>query len=518
LDFISLTMANHNRSWRWIQPWHTILTGKDGYCFIVKDGQDKRCLVVEDMAGGAQSRVQLCLNMAGEMVVRKCSKGLFRKSGTTWPHSVMEAVDTELRILDHLNTLPTTHPALPDVELKPRWITALSWYEFPTRRGDECYRISYWKWCNGGNVGLLFGMDMLKNTPICVIARMIHQVCETLEVMYQCGMEAVYHCDLHLYNIFVHWPTDGQSRRPNFFIGDFGWARTASEALLETECAYGRDRGEAMKMWRENHNGELWDMAPETAKQGKRRICDLRCFLWGLSPRLVLDHANITPLQAELRDIISELDKLREEDDKLTQHTNSRPPSLMSVVQRARALEEEALTQEEDTEFYKDFVTRSRARVQETLTKAPFIIDQEACRRPANTHIAEIEEDVEDYAQRVIKDCEYIRSYANENDAYGEVEYHPLSDDDDDGYQPYDGDKDELGSKFSKLKSWVGSPPRQAGQAQAQDQDQDQDEDQDEDQDDNDEPYEDEEAMLEAMFDKDELKRMGAWVEGVDEE
>ncbi|KAH6641000.1 hypothetical protein F5144DRAFT_590387 [Chaetomium tenue] len=307
------------------------------------------------LSSGSQSTVQLVTNIQTyELVVRKVSK---YKPVVRNAHDLANVPeDNEVRILDHLNAL-RLNPAYLLTGLTPRWSTCISYEKIVQSCGPEprteCLQISYWKLCNAGSLSSVIDSwysgsmaDIMEGMlfPVSVLARCIAQVCETLHFMYQAGHEAVYHCDLHLGNIFVHYDSyPGTDGLPDFYLGDFGWARTASE-----EQAASQTRGRA----------------PGAASAGERRRWDvtrllsmleplLRCTVvpwkrsWSVEPPSV-------PLQSKqamaLQGLINMLKYVDAQDEAMAaRNPTSRPPYLVEVVREAKRVEEFALQAEMGT-------------------------------------------------------------------------------------------------------------------------------------------------------------------------
>ncbi|KAK3951750.1 hypothetical protein QBC32DRAFT_214280 [Pseudoneurospora amorphoporcata] len=229
---------------------HDQLAPRPGYVYRFDSTiPHQRYYFVSELGYGVQSHAQLVQDReTGLKAVQKVDRKLCL---STLEHEE----PAEIRIL---RRLISSHRL---ADYQPRWITLLNYeqvlaYQETERAGTHLsYQVSYWKFCNGGTLYSLVNPYIpdfiaekdwlaqgqyspapqrhLPQLPISLVARAIRHICETLEVMYQGGNEAVYHCDLHASNIFLHWTKEDPL--PGFCIGDFGMARTASQSLLDSE-------------------------------------------------------------------------------------------------------------------------------------------------------------------------------------------------------------------------------------------------------------------------------------------
>lgn len=224
-----------------------VRTGQAGYAYLFTTESDTSYLFNRPLFSGSQSHVQLVTNtLTHELTVQKVSK--LRPVLQTADNLTKVPEDNEIRIINLLNAL-TQHPVHPLPELTPRWTTLISHENVAVAKQGpnsvprtECVRISYWKLCNGGDLatlasdwagGLIPGIAPGHLFPVSVVALCIAQVCETLHFMYHAGNETIYHGDLHAVNVFLHFTSDNTPTHnhglPDFYLGDFGWATTASE-------------------------------------------------------------------------------------------------------------------------------------------------------------------------------------------------------------------------------------------------------------------------------------------------
>ncbi|KAL2269690.1 hypothetical protein VTJ83DRAFT_1874 [Remersonia thermophila] len=366
-------------------------TGKDGVAFLVRGG---KYIVHKVITGGVQNRVQIVADVhTKELFVRKTSKKQFRYTGSHGPSSTDIPVDDEIRILESLNSFPLRDPKYPDERLRPRWITCVRYYEAPdAARGNRATRVSYWKLCNGGTLHDL--IEKNDRVPVSVLARCIAQVCETLHVMYHCGKEPVYHCDLHLANVFVHWPGGAAYKnKPDFYIGDFGYSRTASQSWIDTACCYGAAAAFERRQWELAHDRK-YSEPPRVAQPGCRRRWDIAHFLGILAYKLDRKRMGRHPGFNLLKELLDELQKLDDKDHKLaTRDPTSKPPPLLPMAKTAREVEAVALRAERDMESYDAFLENGREAVRSLTYRPPFVWDRKMSRRPALTPFEVIKQD-----------------------------------------------------------------------------------------------------------------------------
>ncbi|KAK3351145.1 hypothetical protein B0H65DRAFT_556029 [Neurospora tetraspora] len=222
---------------------HDQLAPKPGYVYRFDSTIPlQRYYFVSKLGHGVQSHAQLVQDReTGLKVVQKVDRKL---CPSTLDHHEPAEISVLRRLISSHNRL---------ANFQPRWITLLTYeqvvaYQETEKSGTHLsYQVSYWKFCNGGTLYGLVNPYIMEQRPwlarsqngtapqaplpyklpISLVARAIRHICETLEVMYQGGNEAVYHCDLHASNIFLHWTKEDPL--PEFYIGDFGMARTASQ-------------------------------------------------------------------------------------------------------------------------------------------------------------------------------------------------------------------------------------------------------------------------------------------------
>ncbi len=373
-----------------------------GYAFVFDSMSGDSYAFLQNLAEGSQCKVQLVANLAThQIVVQKVSKeNLPLKDGHSSTTDFPE--DQEIRTVQHLNSFARVDPCHPLISLTPRWTICLAHDTLPTTtHGPDgpipgYTHVSYWQFCNGGTIAdwyRTWGRTATRDSddgprfPVSFIARCIAQVCETLHVMYQVGPEAVYHCDLHLANIFVHF-ADGDANAgplPDFYIGDFGWARTATEARADAVRLYGESGGSSSRSLSPGGGGPL--PAPGTALPTQRRRWDVERFFSALQGLrgLALPPSSSNPLippgsqglskqEAGLQRLMRMMEWMDSQDGQLAaRNPGSRPPSLMELVREAKMLEEVALAAEQGTEVFKELVEMGRSWVEKTKGEKPVV-------------------------------------------------------------------------------------------------------------------------------------------------
>ncbi|KAH6626476.1 hypothetical protein B0J18DRAFT_455707 [Chaetomium sp. MPI-SDFR-AT-0129] len=418
-----------------------VRTGQAGYAYLFTTGSGTSYLFNRPLFSGSQSHVQLVTNtLTHELTVQKVSK--LRPVLQTADNLTKVPEDNEIRIIYLLNDL-AQHPVNPLPELTPRWTTLISHENVAvTKQGPssipprtEHVRVSYWKLCNGGNLatlasdwagGLIPGIAPGHLFPVCVVALCIAQVCETLHFMYHAGHETIYHSDLHAANIFLHFTSDNTSTHnhglPDFYLGGFGWATTASE-----DQAYSA-------AWHKEYQYKYictsdlpYPMdgfvkpqpAPGTQDPDERRRWDMGRFLEGLqdliqhtltpytpknnntnnainnlfspAPHLTWTDPNnphqpktqpkaptpapqATPQATALQTLLKTFTTLHTHETSLATHSPiRRPPSLLPLINQAHKLANDAFTIEQHDPALQAFLAWGRARAAETLGVKPFV-------------------------------------------------------------------------------------------------------------------------------------------------
>ncbi|KAK4034044.1 hypothetical protein C8A01DRAFT_39473 [Parachaetomium inaequale] len=192
------------------------------YAYMFKCG-DRRFLFIRPFGAGMESVAQLVKDVdSGENLIRKVP-------ARRLVHFLLSDENRRLKKPNEirmLNAIKKTFKA-PEPGL-PFYISKCYGHEYirskyPDEKGRQMYHsASYWKLCNGDSVRSRWLFDCLYPPPASLIARMIRQVLSTLHYLYTAGDQPLYHDDLHLGNVWIHWPSD--TALPDFYLGDFGEA------------------------------------------------------------------------------------------------------------------------------------------------------------------------------------------------------------------------------------------------------------------------------------------------------
>lgn len=369
-------------------PWQGtwIESDKNGFAYVFHSQSNVPYVFLECHGQGFHSKVQLVMNTrTAEVVVQKVSNKQQMFKGEL--DQIKLPKDREIRMLDRLNALVRC-PINEDAKgLNPRWPTYISYEAAPrsvTTGGQVstvAQRVSYWTLCNGGCLAD-WSRSCKENAPkalifpVSIVARCIAQVCETLEFMYTADSESIYHCDLHLSNVFVHFNNDN-CELPDFLIGDLGLTRTASESLADTlETEEGNGLSTAP--------GPVSATAPcDIPPIGQRRQWDAGRFIACLEDITRDIFRTRAGEQSEelrgIRGLISLAAWLNSQEATLAaRNPSSRPPSLRPIIDKAKMLEEAARVVESNTEAYKTFIAFAKARREKMFGhKKPFVVSVE---------------------------------------------------------------------------------------------------------------------------------------------
>lgn len=101
----------------------------------------------------------------------------------------------------------------------------------PADRSGKYSRVSYWGFCNGGNLDSFANAcwDNSVSLPCGLVLRFLQQMLEMLHAMYTQLPEPVFHGDLYGSNILLHFAP--RSGVPDFYLADFGQAYTVPNPL-----------------------------------------------------------------------------------------------------------------------------------------------------------------------------------------------------------------------------------------------------------------------------------------------
>lgn len=188
------------------------LETKYGHVFV--DGEDKYVLI-RVLATGSEASAQLVVHaQTGDLFVRKVGKMLLDESQKKKedPERILFLVQSQAR--------------LRGVQLNTAHLYSAGDVPAPQRGGRELlyHRVKYFKFYNGGNLGDFRDACQTRDIapPPSLICKMIQQVAHALNFMYSMS-PYVFHGDLHMDNIFLHWDQN-ISEGPEFILGDFGWS------------------------------------------------------------------------------------------------------------------------------------------------------------------------------------------------------------------------------------------------------------------------------------------------------
>lgn len=144
----------------------------------------------------------------------------------------IDRVDREVRICTEIERRINLFP----FNNRPRIIRLIEAMDIP---GDSLRtfwrRTTFWDWYNMGSTLNLRDAYAAQGAiaPAYVMARFLRQGLESIDWLLHPihygieGQRPIFHNDMHAGNIFVHW-TD-RDEGPNFFVGDFGFARMQGE-------------------------------------------------------------------------------------------------------------------------------------------------------------------------------------------------------------------------------------------------------------------------------------------------
>jgi hypothetical protein len=374
-----------------------VQTGEPGYAYVFDAKSGESYIFLRNLAVGLQSNVQLVANISTkEIVVRKVSKHTTPLDAVA---STLTSVpeDHEVCILDHINSL-IRNPSHAFPAFTPRLAICLS-HEAITVMSDgpqprmEWMHVSYWKMCNAGTLGEWIRSwtngSGTRSLPVSLLARSIAQVSQTLHIMYHAGPEPVYHCDLHIDNIFVHFddPSD-PACLPDFYIGDFGWSCIAIKADADGLVLHGSNNSNNSTDNRNNNNntGPTSHPNPSSFTQDTFRTAPspgpdtpptLQRYQWDITRLLQSLDVHVDPSSpdspntdpaAGLWRLMEMIRYLNAQELRLAAtNPRSRPASLVEVVREAQTLETVALAAEQGSESFQGFMECRKAMAREIM-------------------------------------------------------------------------------------------------------------------------------------------------------
>lgn len=225
------------------------------YAHVFVDGEDKYVLV-KVLATGSEASAQLVVHaQTGDLFVRKVGKILLdgREKEKEDPERILFLMQSQAR--------------LRDVQLNTAQLYSAEDVPAPQRGGRELlyHRVKYFKFYNGGNLGDFRDACQTRDIapPPSLICKMIQQVAHALSFMYSMN-PYVFHGDLHIENIFLHWD-ENISEGPEFILGDFGWS-TCDRIRAGNRFGLGFD---IFHVWM--HTQALLDIGAGSSSQGVLR-------------------------------------------------------------------------------------------------------------------------------------------------------------------------------------------------------------------------------------------------------
>ena len=198
--------------------------GKERYAYMFKSGS-RRFLFIRHFGSGVESVAQLVEDLdTGETLIRKVTASRLQQQHTVGEDPRLKKPN-EIRILDAIrDSFRAPDPRYPPYiaecyghdYIKSKDTGSTGWPKYSS--------VSYWKLYNGGSVTERWLTGEI-TPPLMAVARMIHQVLSTLQYLCTAGKKPIYHGDIHLGNVWVHWKAD--TLLPDFYLGDFEDARFA---------------------------------------------------------------------------------------------------------------------------------------------------------------------------------------------------------------------------------------------------------------------------------------------------
>ena len=218
-----------------------------GYVF---ESAKRRFLFIRKFGAGAESVAQLVRDMdSGENLIRKVSANrLVRK--LTSDSNRQPKKPREFIMLDAIRHTFNPSPKFPFYLVDYNNHEYIKSNDTDPLGNPKYHSVSYWKLCNGRAVRTQWLTGHV-HPPITAVARMVRQVLSTLHYLYTGGAQPIYHEDVHLGNVWMHWEADGAL--PDFYLGDFADASFADSKYtcltLEEKVLVGRPVNDLHKFW-----------------------------------------------------------------------------------------------------------------------------------------------------------------------------------------------------------------------------------------------------------------------------
>ncbi len=335
-----------------------------GYVF---ESANRWFLFIRNFGAGAESVAQLVKNMdSGDNFIRKVSANrLVRK--LTSDSNRQPKKPRELVILDAIRDTFDSSPEFPCYLVDYYHHEYIKSNDTDPSGNPKYHSVSYWKLYNGGAVQT----QWLKGhvyPPITVVARMVCQVLGTLQYLYTGGAQPIYHEDVHLGNLWMHW--EANRELPDFYLGDFADASFAdskyTRLTLKEKVLVGRPVNDLHKFW--------LGLTLVVEKIGARRGHDS------------LGVLALRQLAAEMSAVVTRWKEASDTDA---------PPDLSELICRAEQVEIEfgkaGVTDETGTEDYVKFVTVERNKALKVELEGAMVVRtrrKEKALRPMDTSTA----------------------------------------------------------------------------------------------------------------------------------
>jgi hypothetical protein len=336
---------------------------EERYAYMFRFG-NRRFLFIRHFGSGMQSVAQLVKDIdSGDNLVRKVPARRLL-------HFLLSDEDRRLKKPNEIRMLGVIEKTFKDPEPGlPAYISKCYGHEFirskyPEKGRQMYHSISYWQLYNGESVRTRWRLDPCSLPPASLIARMIRQVLSTLHYLYTAGDQPIYHDDLHLGNVWIHWPAD--TALPDFYLGDFSEASFANSkfrtASFETQIRIGHPVNDLRKF-----SSNIEDLLKKLDERPEYAVAYGQTGLGALGRLLKAMKSVVTDWE--------------------TAANTLQPPSLKLLIRRAQDLEEifgeGGVADETQSKAYTEFVTEVRGKAREFQREQPLIVcgsKQEALR------------------------------------------------------------------------------------------------------------------------------------------
>ncbi|KAK5655516.1 hypothetical protein OQA88_5787 [Cercophora sp. LCS_1] len=206
------------------------------YAYAFYDPNGEKFLWVKNIAQGIEHLAQLVKSVdypSRPAIIRKVRLTRFARHPRNKIRGgpVQPLMPTEMQVIDALKSF--TNPLGSDPMYKPRFTDYISHHYIETTNIHNSQRwdsVSWWKLYNLGSAFAVLTEESVWNRsisqfkpPVCFIARYVAQLAATIHFMAHAGPRPIYHCDLHMNNVFAEY-AEGEIL-PDFIVGDFGVAK-----------------------------------------------------------------------------------------------------------------------------------------------------------------------------------------------------------------------------------------------------------------------------------------------------